>query len=161
MTRLIVDKGTLEISVRLAAVGLVVAMLSVGCFASPDEDAPRVTAGLVPTGEVRELGAPEEVEQFVRQYGECAVAHAPGAGLAIEFDRDTGFVSGSEAAALGPALLDQLEAGMDSCDAKLAFQASIDAYVLNTPSAREPAEGGSFVPVEGERLVFGNQSLFE
>ncbi len=144
-------------------VGLVLSVgFCLGCVAPTTEEVPITTIEVVPApgAEARDLVTADDVEQLVREYGECAVAQAPGAGLAIGFDPETGFVGGSEAAARTSGLLDQLESAMDSCDAKLAFRASTDAYLQRTPEAREFATRG-LMPTPGSRLVFGDRSLFQ
>lgn len=99
-----------------------------------------------------------DVEPLVREYEECAVAQAPGAGLAIGFDAETGFVGGSEAAARTSGLLDQLESVMDGCDAELAFQASIDAYAQKTSKARDFGTRGLMQPQEADSFSAADHS---
>ena len=112
-------------------------------------------------GEARELETSADVEELVRAYGNCAMAGAPGTALAIAFDRATGFVGGSSAAARSSELLDRLEMAMARCDAEIAYQASIDAFVLDTPEAMEMSEQGGLMPAPGQQLVFGDRSLLE
>lgn len=152
---------------RSILVGAVPVGLLAGCsfYADVDQADPEpAPTGVVVQSDAAEvaqtLAGPDDVEEFVREYGDCAIDGHPGAGLAIAFDEDSGFVGGMRMVAESDERIDQLDEARHICNVEMDFIDSVNAYAEASPEAAALIPVG-LEPAEGQQLVFGERSFFD